>query len=94
MSFASLAESGDPDYLWPGNVAGEPFPFVVGENEVNSGFDEAVSSMAPGEKRLVIVPAEKAYDPVGFYGVEKTGIPRFVIRPRSMLIYEVVVLSR
>ncbi len=94
LSFASLAESGDPDYLWPGTEAGESFPFVVGEDVVNSGFDEAVSSMAPGEKRLVIVPAEKAYDPVGFYGVEKAGVPRFVIRPRSMVIYEVEVLAR
>jgi hypothetical protein len=42
----------------------------------------------------VIVPAEMGYDPVGFYGVEKPGIPRFVIGPRSILIYEVEVLAR
>jgi cyclophilin family peptidyl-prolyl cis-trans isomerase len=94
MAFASIAESGDPNYVWPGTESGGCFPFPVGEEVVNSGFDEAVSGMARGEKRLVIVPAEKAYDPVGFYGVEKAGVPRFVIRPRSILIYEVEVLAR
>jgi peptidylprolyl isomerase len=94
MAFASIAESGDPDYVWPGTESGECFLFVVGEDVVNHGFEEAVSGMARGEKRLVIVPAENAYDPVGFYGVEKAGIPRFVIRPRSILIYEVEVLAR
>ncbi len=94
MAFASTAESGDPDYLWPKTESGEFFPFVVGEGVVNPGFDEAVSGMARGEKRLVIVPAEKAYDPVGFYGAENAGAPRFVIRPRSILIYEIEVLAR
>jgi len=94
MAFASIAESGDPDYLWPGTEDGGCFFFVVGEGGVNPGFDEAVSGMARGEKRLVIVPSEKAYDPVGFYGVEKERIPRFVIRPRSILIYEIEVLAR
>ena len=94
MAFASNAEDGDPDYVWPGTESGGCFPFVVGEDWVNPGFDEAVSGMARGEKRLVIIPADKAYDPVGFYGVEKAGIPRFVIRPRSILIYEIEVLAR
>jgi len=94
LAFASIAVSGDPDYIWPQTELGECFSFVVGEDEVNPGFDEAVSGMARGEKRLIIVPAEMAYDPVGFYGTEKSGIPRFVIRPRSILIYEVEVLAR
>jgi len=94
MGFASLADSGSPDYIWPGTELGECFSFVVGEDVVNPGFDEAVSGMARGEKRLVIVPSEKGYDPVGFYGVENAGVPRFVIRPRSILIYEVEVLAR
>jgi peptidylprolyl isomerase len=94
LAFASLAEDGDPDYLWPGTDSGGCFSFVVGEGVVNSGFDQAVSGMARGERRLVIVPAEIGYDPVGFYGAEKAGVPRFVIRPRSILIYEVEVLAR
>jgi len=94
LAFASIAESGDPDYIWPRTEAGECFSFVVGEDVVNRGFDEAVSGMTRGEKRLIIVPSEMAYDPVGFYGTEESGIPRFVIRPRSILIYEVEVLAR
>jgi len=65
----------------------------VGESSLNPGFDEAVAEMTRGEKRLVIVPAEKAYDPVGYYGIERPHIPRFVIRPRSILIYVVEVLA-
>lgn len=93
MSFASTAEEGRPDYIWPGMSGGEVFRYVVGESSVNPGFDEALSAMARGEKRLVIVPAELGYDPVGFYGQEHRRIPRFVLRPRSILIYEVEVLA-
>ena len=45
------------------------------------------------ERRLVIVPAELGYDPVGFYGRPRPNEPRFVIRPRSILIYEVEVMG-
>ena len=93
MSFASSGEEGRPDYLWPGMRGGEVFQYVVGESSVNLGFDEALSSMVRGEKRLVIVPAELGYDPVGFYGRERRRVPRFVLRPRSILIYEVEVLA-
>lgn len=93
LGFASTEEDGDPDYFWPGMTEGGVFQFVVGESSVNPGFDEAIANMTRGEKRLVIVPAERAYDPVGYYGLESPGIPRFVIRPRSILIYEVEVLA-
>ena len=93
MSFASTAPDGRPDYLWPGMEGGEVFHFVVGESSVNRGFDAAVAAMVRGERRLAIVPAEMGYDPVGFYGREDGGIPRFVLRPRSILIYEVEVLA-
>lgn len=94
MAFASLPESGRPRFFLPGEDQGGVFPFVVGEDGVNPGFDEAVSQMRRGERRLLIVPAELGYDPVGFYGRERPGEPRFVIRPRSTLIYEVEVLER
>jgi peptidylprolyl isomerase len=93
MSFASTDEEGRPDYLWPGMNGGEVFQYVVGESSVNPGFDEALSAMVRGEKRLVIVPAELGYDPVGFYGRERRRVPRFVLRPRSILIYEVELLA-
>jgi peptidylprolyl isomerase len=94
MSFASTADEGAPDYFWPGMSGGQVFNHVVGESSINPGLDEALSLMVRGEKRLVIVPAEKAYDPVGYYGIERSRVPRFVIRARSILIYEVEVLAR
>ncbi|MBT8397134.1 MAG: hypothetical protein HKO65_16915 [Gemmatimonadetes bacterium] len=93
FSFASTEAEGAPDYFWPGTIGGQVFSYVVGESSLNPGFDQAVAEMARGEKRLVIVPAELGYDPVGFYGIERRRIPRFVIRPRSILIYEVEVLA-
>ena len=94
MSFVSSASSGRPHFFLPAETSGGLFPSVVGEATVNVGLDEAVSSMTPGERRLVIVPAELGYDPVGFYGRERPNQPRFVIRPRSILIYDVEVLER
>jgi len=94
LSFASTDDEGRPDYFWPGMSGGDVFPFIVGETSLNRGFDEALAGMTRGEKRLVIVSAEAGYDPVGFYGLEREGIPRFVIRPRSILIYQVEVLAR
>ena len=93
LSFASTEGSGEPDYFWPGQTAGEAFPLVVGAQTVNPGFDRTVAEMRRGEKRLIIVPSEVGYDPVGFYGRERTEEPRFVIRPKSILIYEVEVLG-
>jgi cyclophilin family peptidyl-prolyl cis-trans isomerase len=93
MAFASTAAEGAPHFFLPGDEAGEVFTYVVGTTHVNPGFDDAVAAMTRGEKRLVIVPAELGYDPVGFYGHPRRGEPRFVIRPRSILIYEVEVLG-
>lgn len=93
LSFASTEGSGVPDYFWPGQNSAGVFPFVVGSRQLNPGFDRSVDEMTRGEKRLVIVPANLGYDPVGFYGRERAGEPRFVIRPRSILIYEVEVLG-
>ncbi len=93
LSFASTAENGEPHFFLPGEEGGEPFPFVVGETRVNPGLCRAVAAMARGERRLVIVPAELGYDPAGFYGRPRSGEPRFVIRPRSILIYEVEVMG-
>jgi FKBP-type peptidyl-prolyl cis-trans isomerase len=93
LSFASTEGSGEPDYFWPGQTAGEAFPLVVGAQTVNPGFDRTIAEMRRGEKRLIIVPSEVGYDPVGFYGRERREEPRFVIRPKSILIYEVEVLG-
>ena len=39
----------------------DPLEFTVGSGQVIVGFDEAVTGMAPGEKKNVIIPADKAY---------------------------------
>jgi cyclophilin family peptidyl-prolyl cis-trans isomerase len=93
LSFASAEGTGGPDYFWPGQSTGGVFPFEVGGRLLNPGFDHTVAEMTRGEKRLIIVPANVGYDPVGFYGRERPGEPRFVIRPKSILIYEVEVLG-
>jgi len=93
MAFASMAETGVPHFFLPGEDKGDTFPFVIGETELNPGFDQAVAQMSRGERRLVIVPSELGYDPIGFYGRERSGEPRFVIRPGSILIYEVEVMG-
>jgi peptidylprolyl isomerase len=93
MSFASSGERGEPHFFMPGMEGGEPFTYVVGQSKVNPGFDRAVEAMSRGEKRLAIVPAELAYDPAGFYGRPRAWEPRFVIRPRSILVYEIEVVG-
>lgn len=42
---------------------GEPLEFVIGEGRVISGFDQAVSGMAVGDKAKVTIAAEDAYGP-------------------------------
>lgn len=37
--------------------------FTVGEGKVVSGLEQAVVGMAPGEEKIVEIPAEKAYGP-------------------------------
>jgi peptidylprolyl isomerase len=39
----------------------EPLGFTVGSGQVISGFDEGATGLAPGEKRTVHIPADKAY---------------------------------
>ncbi|MDR1712690.1 MAG: peptidylprolyl isomerase [Coriobacteriales bacterium] len=40
---------------------GQPLTFIVGSRQVIPGFDKAVSEMAVGEKRRVLIPAAEAY---------------------------------
>ena len=83
--FVGTAEDGKP--YW--GETSEAFSYEVGSNAVNPGFDAAVSLMTPGEKRVVIVPAEKAYGVRGHYAPERPGEKRFVIRPNTVLVYEI-----
>ncbi len=40
-----------------------PLHFILGRNEVITGFDEAVEGMYRGERKTVTIPCEKAYGP-------------------------------
>jgi len=39
----------------------DPLQFTLGSGQVIPGFDNAVSGMAPGEKKTVTIPADQAY---------------------------------
>jgi len=39
----------------------KPLKFIVGRNEVITGFDEAVAGMYRGESKTVMIPCDKAY---------------------------------
>ncbi len=77
-----------------GNTAPEVFTVEIGKTRINPGLDEAIAAMAPGERRVVIVPAALAYGRAGSYAPESPGAKRLVISPHTMLVYEVEVLNK
>ncbi len=87
--FGSVAPFGGPGWLEEDAMFGATFTFEVGEMSVTPAFDEAVAQMQPGERRVVIAPAEMAYGPGGHYSPVREGQPRFRISPNMMVIYEI-----
>jgi cyclophilin family peptidyl-prolyl cis-trans isomerase len=87
ISFAS-GEGGVPAFADPPNV----FTVEPGKTKINSGLDSVISGMAPGERRVAIVPASLGYGRAGLYTPEVPGKRRLVISPNAMLVYEVEVL--
>ncbi|MCX7023750.1 MAG: FKBP-type peptidyl-prolyl cis-trans isomerase [Spirochaetes bacterium] len=51
------------------DLNGKPFEFELGTGQVIPGWDLAIQEMRLGEKRVVAIPPELAYGPVGMPGV-------------------------
>ena len=62
----------------------KPFSFRLGRGQVIEGWEEALQLMAPGEKRVVIVPYELGYGSRG----QPPKIPRL-----ATLVFEVELLA-
>jgi cyclophilin family peptidyl-prolyl cis-trans isomerase len=69
-----------------------PFPFEAGTTSLNPALDRILPEMAPGERRVVLVPAGDGYGLSGLYTPEVPGEPRFIISPSALLVYEVELL--
>jgi len=76
----------------PGAQA-QPFVYAPGKIRIIPGIAEALITMRPGEKRILIVPASQAYGTSGFYAKPREGEKRFVISPNTTLVYEITVLK-
>ena len=60
-----------------------PFSFPLGSGQVITGWDQGVAGMAVGEQRLLVLPPDLAYGPMG----------QGVIPPNATLIFEVELLE-
>lgn len=80
---------GTPD----GESPAEEFVGEIGKSNVNPGFDQAISQMREGEKRIIILPSRLGYGTTGYYAKEIPGKKRFVISPNSTLVYDVELLE-
>jgi len=86
------ADDGSPKWLDVPTDA-DVFEYEVGVTSIGEGFDAALRSMRPGGQRIIIVPADAAYGPGGFYGPNVAGEKRLVIPPNTMVIYAIELLD-
>ena len=75
----------------PGDQA-QPFVYEPGKTRLIPALSEALATMRPGERRLLIVPAAQAYGTSGFYARQKEGEKRFVLSPNTTLVYEITLI--
>ena len=68
---------------------GTPFKFVVGVGQVIRGWDEGMVGMKVGEKKHLVIPAEKGY---GANGISN-GKGGYMIPPNATLIFDVELLG-
>ncbi len=64
---------------------GTPIQFVLGASMVIKGWDEGIVGMKIGDKKVLDIPAEKAY---GAQGIPD-GAGGYIIPPNSKLIFDV-----
>jgi peptidylprolyl isomerase len=79
---------GIPGFFDPPRV----FDWTPGTTTINPGLDSILSLMTPGERRVVVVPAELGYGRNGLYPAETPGQPRFIVSPNTLLAYIIEVL--
>jgi FKBP-type peptidyl-prolyl cis-trans isomerase len=86
MSFVSSSDEGKPVF----GPKGISFTYIQGNDLIISGIKDALKDMKEGEKRLLVIPPDKAFGyKNGFYGKEIKGQKRLVISPGETLIIEV-----
>lgn len=53
----------DNGTVFDSNINGTPLEFTIGSGQMIPGFEEAVTGMAVGDEKTVVLPVDKAYGP-------------------------------
>lgn len=59
------------------SVERDPLQFTVGQGQVIPGFDEGVTGMTVGEKKIVNIPVEQAYGEYSLENIFPVGMEQF-----------------